>query len=114
MGRWLVALTTYVDVYRRTGTGDVFAFRWWFETDKPTADAVYDPRSPVTWLRSFGRRDTYVFVWMLALIAGFAPWVVCHGLAIAAVNVTLLVLHVAVVPALRALRVVRAPRPPPR
>jgi len=45
---------------------------------------------------TFGRRDTYVFVWMIALAAGFAPWVVCHGLAIAAVNVALLVLHVAV------------------
>lgn len=95
-GRWLVALTTYLDVYRRTGTGDVFAFRWWFETDKASADEVYDPRSPVTWLRSLGRRDTYVFVWMIALAAGAAPWVVCHGLAIAAVNVALLVLHHAV------------------
>jgi phosphatidylglycerophosphate synthase len=103
-GRWLVALTTYVSVYRRTGTGDVFAFRWWFEADKPTADAVYDPRSPITWLRSLGRRDTYVFVWMIALLVDLAPWVVCHGLVIAAVNVALLVLHVAVVPALRAPR----------
>jgi phosphatidylglycerophosphate synthase len=103
-GRWLVAATTYVSVYRRTGTGDVFAFRWWFEADKSTTDAVYDPRSPITWLRSLGRRDTYVFVWMIALVAGFAPWVVCHGLVIAAVNVALLVLHVAVVPGVRALR----------
>jgi phosphatidylglycerophosphate synthase len=95
-GRWLVALTTYLDVYRRTGTGDVFAFRWWFETDKASTDDVYDPRSPITWLRSLGRRDTYVFAWMIALVAGFPPWVVCHGLAIAAVNVSLLVLHVAV------------------
>ncbi|HET7501016.1 MAG TPA: CDP-alcohol phosphatidyltransferase family protein [Kofleriaceae bacterium] len=92
-GRVLVALTTYLDVYRRTGTGDVFAFRWWFETTKATADDVYDPRSPVTWLRSFGRRDTYVFVWMIALVGGFPPWVVGHGLVIAAVNVSLLVLH---------------------
>lgn len=92
-GRILVSVTTYLDVYRRTGTGDVFAFRWWFETGKATADDVYDPTSPVTWLRSFGRRDTYVFVWMIALLAGFPPWVVCHGLVIAAVNVSLLVLH---------------------
>jgi len=92
-GRILVALTTYLDVYRRTGTGDVFAFRWWFETGKATADDVYDPRSPVTWLRSFGRRDTYVFVWMIVLVGGLPPWVVCHGLVIAAVNVSLLVLH---------------------
>ena len=95
-GRWLVACATYLAVYRRTGTGDVFAFRWWFESDKPTADDVYDPRSPVTWLRSFGRRDTYVFVWMIALVVGVAPWVVCHGVVIAGVNVTLLVLHFAV------------------
>lgn len=100
-GRWLVALITYLDVYRRTGTGDVFAFRWWFEADKPSADEVYDPRSPVTWLRSLGRRDTYVFAWMIALVAGFPPWVVCHGLAIAAVNVALLILHVAVMPLVR-------------
>lgn len=92
-GRVLVALTTYLSVYRRTGTGDVFAFRWWFETDKATADEVYDPRSPITWLRSFGRRDTYVFVWMVVLLCGLPQWVVCHGLAIAAVNVSLLVLH---------------------
>ena len=65
---------------------------------------IYDPRSPVTWLRSLGRRDTYVFVWMIALVVGFAPWVVCHGLVIAAVNVALLVLHAAVVPGVRALR----------
>lgn len=92
-GRLLVAITTYISVYRTTGTGDVFAFRWWFETGKATADDVYDPTSPITWLRSFGRRDTYVFVWMLALVAGFPFWVVGHGLVIAAVNVSLLVLH---------------------
>ena len=35
-------------------------------------------------------------LWMLALLAHFPPWVVCHGLVIAAVNVSLLVLHFAV------------------
>lgn len=95
-GRVLVSITTYIDVYRRTGTGDVFAFRWWFETDKQTADEVYDYANPVTWLRSFGRRDTYVFVWMLACVAHVPWWIVGHGLAIAAVNVTLLVLQLTV------------------
>ena len=91
-GRLLVSLATYVSVYRSTGTGDVFAFRWWFETGKAT-DEVFAPTSPVTWLRSLGRRDTYVFVWMLALLAGFPVWIVCHGAVIAAVNVSLLILH---------------------
>jgi phosphatidylglycerophosphate synthase len=92
-GRWLVSIVTYVSVYRATGTGDVFAFRWWFETGKATADDVYDPKAITTWLRSFGRRDTYVFVWMIACLAGFPYWVVGHGLVIAVVNVSLLVLH---------------------
>jgi len=92
-GRVLVSVVTYVSVFRRTGTGDVFAFRWWFETDKATADDVYDPKAITTWLRSFGRRDTFVFVWMIFCLVGFPYWVVGHGLAIAAVNVGLLVLH---------------------
>ncbi len=92
-GRVLVSVMTYIDVYRRTGTGDVFAFRWWFETDKATADEVYNYANPLTWLRSFGRRDTFVFVWMLACVCHFPWWVVGHGLAIAAVNVSLLVLQ---------------------
>ncbi|HEY1813461.1 MAG TPA: CDP-alcohol phosphatidyltransferase family protein [Kofleriaceae bacterium] len=93
IGRVLVSLVTYVSVYRRTGTGDVFAFRWWFERDKATADDVYDPKAITTWLRSFGRRDTFVFVWMIACLVGFPYWVVVHGAVIAAVNVGLLVLH---------------------
>jgi phosphatidylglycerophosphate synthase len=90
LGRVVVSLVTYVSVYRRTGTGDVFAFRWWFESDKQTADDVYDPKAITTWLRSFGRRDTFVFIWMLACLVGFPYWVVAHGLVIAAVNVSLL------------------------
>jgi phosphatidylglycerophosphate synthase len=92
-GRWLVSIVTYVSVYRATGTGDIFAFRWWFESGAQSVDEVYDPKAITTWLRSFGRRDTYVFVWMLACLAGFPFWVVAHGLLIAAVNDALLVLH---------------------
>lgn len=93
LGRVLVSLVTYVSVYRSTGTGDVFAFRWWFESDKVSADDVYDPKAITTWLRSFGRRDTFVFIWMLACVAGFPYWVIGHGAVIAAVNVSLLVLQ---------------------
>ena len=92
-GRVLVSLATYVSVYRATGTGDVFAFRWWFESKEATADEVYSPRSLTTWLRSLGRRDTYVFVWMLACLANFLPWIVVHGAVISAINVSLLLLH---------------------
>jgi phosphatidylglycerophosphate synthase len=96
-GRVLCSLATYLDVYRRTGTGDVFAFRYWFESAEMSADDVYDPRSPLTWLRSMGRRDTFVFAWMIACVAGWPYWVVGHGLAIAAINVAMLSAHFAVV-----------------
>lgn len=92
-GRVVVSLATYIAVYRRTGTGDVFAFRWWFESDKVSVDDVYDPKAVTTWLRSLGRRDTFVFAWMVACVVGFPYWVVAHGVIIAAVNVSLLVLH---------------------
>jgi phosphatidylglycerophosphate synthase len=95
-GRVLTSLIIYADVYRRTGTGDVFAFRYWFETGKATADAVYDPRSPLTWIRAMGRRDTFVFAWMIACVAGFPHWVVGHGAAIAAANLAVILAHVAI------------------
>lgn len=92
-GRVLVSLVTYLSVYARTGTGDVFAFRWWFEGESTSTDEVYDPRKISTWLRSFGRRDTFVFIWMIVCVAGLPWWVVGHGGVIAATYVALLVLH---------------------
>lgn len=88
-GRVFVSLTVYLAVWRKLGNADVMAYRWWFETDVATVDEQFDPKAITTWLRSFGRRDTYVFVWMLACVAAFPYWVVCHGLVIAAVNVSL-------------------------
>ena len=58
--------------------------------------AVYDPRSPLTWLRAMGRRDTYVFAWMIACIAGLPHWVVAHGAVIAAANLAVLLAHLAI------------------
>lgn len=92
-GRVLVSLVTYVSVYARTGTGDVFAFRWWFEGEGTSTDEVYDPKKVSTWLRSFGRRDTFVFLWMIVGLVGVPWWIVGHGGVIAATYVGLLVLH---------------------
>jgi len=92
-GRLVNALVVYTDVYRRTGTGDVFEFRWWFESASATAVEIYDPRSLLTWLRSLGRRDTYVFLWSIACVAGFPYWVVGHAAGIAAIYLVLLSLQ---------------------
>jgi phosphatidylglycerophosphate synthase len=100
-GRFFVSLVTYVSVYLRTGTGDIFSFRWWFERGNKSVDELYKPTSIGTWLRSFGRRDTFVFVWMLACLANFPYWVIGHALLIAAINLTILVLHFSVFRAVR-------------
>ncbi len=92
-GRLINAIVVFTDVYRRTGTGDVFAFRWWFEKESASAVEIYDPRSIVTWLRSLGRRDTYVFLWSIACVVGFPYWVIGHAAVIAAMYVVLLSLQ---------------------
>jgi 1L-myo-inositol 1-phosphate cytidylyltransferase / CDP-L-myo-inositol myo-inositolphosphotransferase len=100
-GRLFVSIVTYVSVYLRTGTGDIFSFRWWFETGNKSVDELYKPTSIGTWLRSFGRRDTFVFVWMLACIANFPYWVIGHALVIAATNFTIMLLHFTVFRSIR-------------
>jgi phosphatidylglycerophosphate synthase len=92
-GRLVNAVVVYTDVYRRTGTGDVFEFRWWFEKASASAVEIYDPRSIVTWLRSLGRRDTSVFLWSIACVAGFPYWDVGHAAVIAAIYLVLLSLQ---------------------
>jgi phosphatidylglycerophosphate synthase len=92
-GRVIVAIYTYVTVFRATGTGDVFAFRWWFESEKVATDDVYDPLALTTWLRSLGRRDTYVFCWAVACVAGVPQWVAIHGAVIGSVQLGLLALQ---------------------
>lgn len=96
VGRLTVSVYTYVTVYRATGTGDVFAFRWWFERDKVSADDIYDPLSLTTWLRSLGRRDTYVFCWAVACIAGLPYWVAVHGAVVGVVQLSLLGLQLTI------------------
>jgi phosphatidylglycerophosphate synthase len=92
-GRLVNAVVVFTDVYRRTGTGDVFAFRWWFEKESSTAVEIYDPKAISTWLRSLGRRDTYVFAWAVACVAGFPSWVIGHAAVIAASYVVMLSLQ---------------------
>ena len=88
-GRVFVSLTVYLAVWKKLGNADVMAYRWWFETEVATVDEQFDPKAITTWLRSLGRRDTYVFVWMLACLAHLPHWVVVHGLVIAGINVSL-------------------------
>lgn len=90
------AVTMYLEVYQTTGTGDVYRFRIWFDRGKQTADEVFknDPRSPFTWLRNVGRRDTYTFAWMLLCLVGAPLGVVVWGGIMAAILGVNMVIHV--------------------
>lgn len=90
-GRVFVSLTIYLAVWRKLKNADVMAYRWWFETDVATVDEQFDPTAITTWLRSLGRRDTYVFLWMIACVCALPHWVVVHGAVIATVNMSLFV-----------------------
>ena len=78
--RGVAQVFVYHEVYRRTGTGDLYAFRIWFDSDKETVDEVYDKASLGIWIRSLGRRDTYVFFWMLLCIANQVQVVALWGI----------------------------------
>jgi phosphatidylglycerophosphate synthase len=77
--RLLGGAYVYAAVYRRTGTGDVYTFRWWFERDRATIDEVYDPRRPLTWLRALGRRDTYVLLFMVFSLCDLPRAIAAYG-----------------------------------
>ncbi len=77
--RAIAQVYQYREVYRRTGTGDVYAFRWWFEVNRASPAEVYDPASPLTWLRNLGRRDTYAFLWMAMCLLSWPQGVVVHA-----------------------------------
>jgi phosphatidylglycerophosphate synthase len=82
------------EVYRRTGTGDVFRFRIWFEPEERSMSEVFQRRSVGEYIRAFGRRDTYVFMWMLLCLFGQLEAVVVYGVFLGALITVLMTLHV--------------------
>lgn len=81
------------EVYRRTGTGDVFSFRIWFERERASAAEVFARDSVGGYLRAFGRRDGYVFVWMLLCLLGQLELIVVYGAALGVMIGVLMTLH---------------------
>lgn len=83
------------EVYRRTGTGDVYSFRIWFEREQASAQDVFKRRGLGSYLRALGRRDGYVFVWMLLCLCGQLEVVVVYGVVLSAMIGALMTLHLA-------------------
>jgi phosphatidylglycerophosphate synthase len=84
-----------LDMYRHVwGLGrDMSNFRWWFEADKASLDAVYDLSSWKTYLRALFRRDTYVILWAIFAIAGWIPAIVVYAAIIFGSQAILMLMH---------------------
>jgi len=94
IARVFTQLVLYLNV-RRLG-GDFLRFRWWFEAEVASIDAVYDLRSPLTWVRSLGRRDVYLFLWGVLCVAALPQVAAGYALAISAVYTAMTVIHLAI------------------
>jgi phosphatidylglycerophosphate synthase len=93
VARWLVAARTYVEVAAAGRPGDVMAFRWWFERGEAATEVYADYRSPLTWLRSLGRRDTYCLVFGALCLAGWGIPALFLGVAISGSYFAMLCMH---------------------
>jgi phosphatidylglycerophosphate synthase len=100
---WAQAMA-YHEVWRRHGSGDIYAFRIWFQADKRTSDEVFAIRGVGDVIRAFGRRDAYVFMWMVLCLLGQPQLVVAYGSVLSLFIGGMMVAHL----------VMRSPLPPPR
>jgi len=94
VARVFTQLVLYGNV-RRLG-GDFLRFRWWFEREVASIDAVYDMRSPLTWVRSLGRRDVYLFLWGVLCVAGLPVVAAGYAVGISGVYTAMTVIHLVV------------------
>ena len=86
-------LAMYHEVVRRTGSGDVYSFRIWFERESQQVDEVFGVHGIGGYLRALGRRDTYVFAWMLLLLCGQVEVVAVYGTVLGTMIGVLMLLH---------------------
>ncbi len=90
--RFIANALQWIEI-RRMGSNSAFAFRFWFEADVASADDAYGRRSALFWVRAMGRRDSFVFAFMLFMLAGLPQGVAVMGAAIGAVLLALMLAH---------------------
>lgn len=93
--RFLANALQWEEMLRRGKGGSAYAFRYWFEREDASPDEVYGRRSALYWFRAIGRRDTFVFAFMLLLLANLPIVVVVWGAANGAVILAPMLAHVA-------------------
>lgn len=92
--RFLANALQWDEMIRRKTGGSAYAFRYWFEKEDATPDEVYGRRSALFWFRALGRRDSFVFGWMLLLLFGLPQVVTAWGALNGVVILVPMLLHV--------------------
>jgi phosphatidylglycerophosphate synthase len=99
--RFLAVALQWEEMIRRGKGGSAYAFRYWFEKEEASADDIYGKRSATYYFRALGRRDSYVFGFMVLLLARAPLVVTIWGAATGALNLSLMVLHLILRPSQR-------------
>jgi phosphatidylglycerophosphate synthase len=66
--------------------GDFLKIRWWWNKERDSKAVASAGVTPFTLLYALGRRDLFVFVWLLLALAGLVPAILVWALALATVN----------------------------
>lgn len=83
----LYSTTAYVTLIRQKAGGDFLKIRWWFAGGKDSKSlASGDKTSAFGFAYALGRRDTFVFLWLMLALVGFPHGVMIWGGILAAVN----------------------------
>jgi len=100
--RFLAVALQWEEMVRKGRGGSAYAFRFWFESDEATPDEVYGKRSGLYYVRALGRRDTFVFAFMVLLLARVPAVVTVWGAATGAINLSLMLAHLVLRPSAKA------------
>jgi phosphatidylglycerophosphate synthase len=79
----------YRELVRQGEGGEVLKIRWWFARGQDLKAAYAGKRaSPASLIMALGRRDLFVFVWLVLSLAGMYPLIVVWALIMGAANAT--------------------------
>jgi phosphatidylglycerophosphate synthase len=82
-------VVAYRELMRQGEGGEVLKIRWWFARGQDLKAALARKRrGPAAWIMALGRRDLFVFAWLVLAVAGLHPPIMVWALVMGAANAT--------------------------
>ena len=82
---------TYTELVRLGQGGEVLKVRWWIGGGKDLKAVVAGRKHPATALIALGRRDFFLFAWLLLALPGWFEFILLYGLGVATACATVAV-----------------------